>query len=128
MNNNPYLAYKQQSVMTMTAVDMLSMLYDGLIKSLTCATMAFESKDIVSINEHLQKAQAILHYLQNTLDGQYEVASELNALYDYFLHTIVQANVKKDLKELPTLIQMIGELRESYVQADKKLRSTAVVG
>ena len=32
MKNNPYQSYKQQSVMTMTQGDMLTLLYDGVLK------------------------------------------------------------------------------------------------
>ena len=123
MANNPYQAYKQQSVMTMTQSDMLTALYDGLVKEITVAQRAFSENNFTDINFRLQKAQAILTHLQNTLDHKYEIATSLNTLYDYFIHTLVQANIKKDPSALPDIIVMINDLRNTYVQADKNLRS-----
>lgn len=128
MNHNPYQAYKQQSVMTMTAGEMLTAVYDGLLKELTVAKSAFASKDWSAVNQRLQKSQRILHYLSNSLDRQYEVSGQLDALYDYFLHVVVQANIKKDPAQLDTVITMVGELRDTYIQADRKLRAAEAVG
>lgn len=128
MNHNPYQAYKQQSVMTMTAGEMLTAVYDGLLKELTVAQAAFASKDMAAINQHLQKAQRILHYLINSLDRQYEISGQLSALYDYFLHVVVQANIKKDPANLESVMAMVRELRETYIQADRKLRAADAVG
>lgn len=77
---NPYQTYKQQSVMTMTPADMLTMLYDGLIKDLNLAKVAFEARDIVGINTNLQKSQKIVDYLKNSLDFRYEISNNLFAL------------------------------------------------
>lgn len=128
MNHNPYQAYKQQSVMTMTAGEMLTAVYDGLLKELTVAQAAFAAKDMTAINLHLQKAQRILHYLINSLDRQYEISGQLSALYDYFLHVVVQANIKKEDKDLDAVMTMVRELRETYIQADRKLRAAEAVG
>ncbi len=122
MKNN-YQVYKQQSVMTMTPCDMLIKVYDGLIKELTQAKSAFDSKNNEEINKHLQKSQLILKHLQNTLDNSVEISHNLNTLYDYFLSVVLNANVKKEIGALEDVTQMITELRDTYVQADKKLRA-----
>lgn len=106
--------------MTMTPSDMLIALYDGLLKELAFANEAFKTADYVAINHHLQKSQAILRHLQSSLDFQYDISNSLNSLYDYFLRVTIQANIKKSPEELEDIIQMIGELRDTYVQADKK--------
>ena len=123
MANNPYQAYKQQSYMTMTQGDMLTALYDGLIKEIAKAQILFQTKDYMGINTRLQKAQSIVLHLQKTLDYKYEISNSLNSLYDYFLHVLVQANIKKDPSSLDELIGLITELRNTYIQADKQLRS-----
>ncbi|MEG2930482.1 MAG: flagellar export chaperone FliS [Ruthenibacterium sp.] len=130
MNNNfnPYKAYKQQSVMTMTPGGMLTMLYDGLLKELSLAQQAFTKNDYEEINRSLQKAQRILHHLQVTLEPQYEISKSLSALYDYFMRTAMQANMKKDPAGLPEIIQMITELRDVYSEADRKTRAAEYAG
>ncbi len=123
MIGNPYQAYKQQSIMTMTACDMLVALYDGIIKELGLSQKAIEEKKIAEANTHLQKTQKMLYYLQNTLNDKVEMSKDLNALYDYFIHVTVQANMKKEVGEIPKVIEMVNDLRKSFVQADKDLRS-----
>lgn len=123
MKNNPYMAYKEQSFKTMTPCDMLTALYDGILKELSGAKIAYEKKDYTLVNKKLQKSQLILKHLQRTLDFKYPISNNLNSLYDYFLHNIVQSNMKKDPALLDDVITMIGELRSTYIEADKKNRS-----
>ena len=75
------------------------------------------------INKHLLKAQEILGYLKSTLNSQYEIAQNLESLYDYFIQQLRQANVKKSPEGLQDVAQMIQELRDAFVQADKNVRS-----
>ena len=123
VKHNPYQAYQQQAVMTMTPGDMLTALYDGLLKRLNLAKAGFASRDYAAVNRSLQKAQLILHHLQGSLNFQYEISNSLNALYEYFDHVTVQANVKKEPGGLDEVIQMIGDLRETYIQAAKQTRT-----
>lgn len=125
LKNNPYQAYKQQSIMTMTQGDMLNALYDGVIKELKLALAAFERQDNTAINRSLQKAQRILYHLKSSLNPQYEISENLGALYDFFIHTALQANLRKDPEGLSDVIQMVSELKEAYMQADKKIRVSA---
>ncbi|MEA4892948.1 MAG: flagellar export chaperone FliS [Peptococcaceae bacterium] len=120
--NDPYQAYKQQAVMTMTPGDMLNALYDGALKELNMALAAFQRHDIPEINRSLQKVQRIFNHLRNSLDDQYEISASLGALYDYFIRVALQANLKKDPQGLEDVIQMVGELKDAYIQADRKLR------
>ena len=125
MQNNPYQAYKQKSIMTMTPNDMVIALYDALLKNLNFALEAFKTNDYGAINLYLQKAQAILRHFISSLNFDYEISANLEALYEYFLHVTIQANMKKNPDELPAVIENIGELRDSYIKADKQKHSPA---
>lgn len=122
IQNGYQAAYKQQSLLTMTQGEMLSAVYDGLLKALYSAQKAFKINDITLINKHLLKAQEILRYLKSTLNSQYEVSQNLDTLYDYFIEQIRQANIKKSPDGLDDITQMIQELRDAFVQADKNVR------
>lgn len=108
--------------MTMTTSEMLTMLYDGVLKELTTVKRAFDKKDYEGINEHLQKAQKIIRYLRGTLDFQYEISESLDALYEYFLHTTIQINIKKDPIEIDNLMELVVDLKETYIEADRQSR------
>ena len=78
MVNNPYQQYKQQyqqqSVMSMTAVEMLTALYDAAMKDFELAKVAHTKNDISAMNKNLQKVQAIFRYLRGNLDFKYEIS------------------------------------------------------
>ena len=128
MVNNPYQQYRQQyqqqSVMSMTAVEMLTALYDAAMKDFELAKIANEKNDIQGINKNLQKVQAIFRYLRSNLDFKYDISKNLDQLYEYFLNVAIQANIKKDFSQIDEVIAMIKELRDTYVQADKIARTT----
>lgn len=121
--SNPYLKYKQQTVMTMTQGEMLTQLYDGILKQLNAAAVAIESGDNTASNMAMQKAQAILVHLRQTLDHQYEVSASLDSLYEYFIYEIVQANIKKSNEKLWEIMGMVKELRETFIMADRSIRT-----
>ncbi|MEL7623600.1 MAG: flagellar export chaperone FliS [Clostridiales bacterium] len=125
MMKQTYQTYKQQSVMTMTSTEMLTMLYDGILKELYLVEKAFEGKNYAEINRGLQKVQRILNHLKTTLDMNYDIAKNLMSLYDYFSWVVTQANLKKDPAKLGEVAEMITELKESYIQADRKARMHA---
>ncbi len=120
---NPYQKYQQQSIMTMTQGEMLIKLYDEVIKQLNAVKQFNVEKDYEAANFASRKAQKILHYLDSTLDFQYEVSSNLSALYEYFLHMLVEANLHKKNEPIDEVLPMICELRETFIQADRTARS-----
>ena len=120
---NPYQQYQRQSVMTMTQGEMLTKLYDEVIKQMSGAKICLTEKDLSGVNNALQKAQRILFYLKSTLDFKYEISGNLDALYDFFIERTVQANLKKDAAMLDEIIPMIEDLRDTSVQADRNARS-----
>lgn len=128
---NPYEAYQKKSVMTMTPGEMLSKLYDKVIKELSAAKIDLNKKDLhlyAKIDDSLQKAQTVLKYLKTTLDFKYDIAKNLDMLYDYFISQIMQAYVHKDSAPLEEIIPMISELQRTYEKADKLSRGSSVSG
>ena len=124
MMKNSYQSYKEQSVMTMTPAEMLTMLYDGILKEIYIVQKAFQQEplDIAEVNRGLQKIQKILNYLKTSLDTNYDVANNLFSLYDYCNWILLQANIKKDPAELGEVEDIIKQLKETYIQADKSIR------
>lgn len=120
MQRNPYQAYQQQSVMTMTQGEMLLKLYDETIKQLSAAEIYMGEGSIEKTNLALQKAQKILNHLRATLDFQYDISNQLAALYDYFVRQIVSANIKKDVKLIQEILPMVSDLRDTFAQAAKQ--------
>ena len=125
---NPYEKYKQQSVMTMTQGDMISLLYSELGDRLGKGLICLENKDYEGCNTAFKKAQEILTHLTATLDRKYEVADKLAALYDFFKYQIIQSNIRKEAGPVEEILPMIKEFQEVFVQADKQVRIENSVG
>lgn len=119
---NPYAKYKEQSVMTMTQGDMINLLYEEIISRLNKAIICIGEKDIEGRNNHLKKARAIVTHLNATLDPKYDVAKGLSSLYEYFNHSIVQANINNDPAQIQEILPMVQELKDAFAQADKQVR------
>lgn len=119
MTTKPYQAYKQQSLMTMTPGQMLTVVFDELIKQLSIAEIAFEDRNIPEINRTLQKSQQIINELKTTLNFDYELSNNLNDIYNYLIRVIIDANIKKDPSEIPGTIAMVTELRDTFCEASK---------
>lgn len=124
---NPYMQYKQQSVMTMTHGEMLTRLYEGAIKFLNLAIREFEkdkrtSEDVISANKSLRRAQDIVKYLQDTLNKKYEVSSSLKRLYEFFDRQIMRSLIDGDSKPIREIVPLIEDLKNTFAQADKMAR------
>ncbi len=119
---NPYAQYQQQSLMTMTQGELLIKVYDGLIKFLYASIDAIDKKDYENANLNLKKSQDILSYLKQNLNYDYEISTNLSMLYTFFRDQCIEANLKKDSKILTPIVEMVQELRDTYVIADKKAR------
>jgi flagellar protein FliS len=120
--SNPYSNYKEQAIMTMTPGELIIVLYEECIKMLNHAVFYIEEKnDLDSADKAIRKTQRIIHYLDGILDYKYDIANNLHMLYDYFIRTLVQANVRKRVDLIKPLIPMITELKDAFGQAEKKV-------
>ncbi|WP_338130694.1 flagellar export chaperone FliS [Cohnella ginsengisoli] len=95
MLKSPYQTYQQSSVQTSTPIQLVLMLYDGAIRYTKASAEAIRAKDYSTANLNLKKAQSVIHELTASLNFDFEVSKNLANLYEYFLHNLIQANIKK---------------------------------
>ena len=122
MQNNPYDTYKSNTVFTATKEELTLMLYDGAVKFCNQAMTAMERGDVEKANEMIQRVQAIVQEFRLTLDKKYEISLQLDDLYEYMHHRLMQANLKKDLEILTTVRDDIRDLRDTWKEAMKLSR------
>ncbi|MBE0467415.1 MAG: flagellar export chaperone FliS [Candidatus Desulforudis sp.] len=115
--NSPYAQYQQNAILNAKPEKLLILLLNGAVKFIKQADKALENKDIEGAHNTLVKVQDILAYLRGTLNPDYEIAQNLDALYDYIGERLVQANLKKDREILAEAGRMVEELRETWIQA-----------
>lgn len=120
--NNPYQQYKEKSILTMTAGEMVIKLYDAVIMQGNRAIIAIEEQDFETANKAMIRIEDIFSYLSTTLNTEYEIGRSLEYLYDYFYRETVNANIKKDTEFIKKMIDMITGLRDAYAEAEKIAR------
>jgi len=119
-NPNYYQQYKQNAVQSAGSSELTTMLFNGLVKYLMLSIKFIEQNDVTGSHKNLVRSQEIISYLQETLDKNYEISKNLDALYDFMKRTLIQANIKKNAKIVEDVLGMVKELREVWQQAVKK--------
>ena len=119
MDVRGYQQYKEQSVNTMTQSELLLLLYDELVKRATRAELALSQKDYPLFEASVDRCVDIIHYLDDTLDHQYEISGDLSRLYEYFCYELSRVKAGRNMEELQRVKPMLGELRDSFRTASK---------
>ena len=128
MLTNPYQMYQQQSVMTASQEELLIMLYNGCIRFIKQGMHAIEDKDVPKAHLNIVKAQDIIMEFMSTLDMRYDVSKNLMSLYDYLYRRLVEANIEKDADILKEVLVFVTELRDTWAEAAKLVKTQRVVG
>ena len=124
----PADAYKKQSALTATGVDLIIMLYDALKKNMVLGKRNIDKKDVESAHNHLIKAQLIVEELLNCLDMSYPISVELMSLYDYLLERLRAANMKKETEPISEAMIVVDDLRTAWMEVSAKNRGTVQLG
>lgn len=117
---NAYLnQYKNNQIFSASPEQIMIMLYDGAIRFLTQAMQGIDDGNIELKNHGINRAMAIVMEFRNTLDHNIggEIAANLDALYDFMIREMIQANIKKDRQKLETVHTMLSDLRDTWKEA-----------
>lgn len=117
--------YKQTAVTTASKEQILIMLYDGAIKFLNKAKLAFEKNDIQEIHNNISGAQRIITEFQSTLDMEHggKFAQEMFSLYEYLNNRLFTANIKKRIDYVDEVLKHLVELRDTWKEAIRKFKA-----
>lgn len=124
---NPYAQYQENAVNSAEPGQLTLMLYSGAVRFIKLAIKYLDEKNIEQTNHYIQRTQDIITELMVTLNHDYEIAKNLYSLYDYMKRRLVEANIKKDKEILLEVQGMLEELRGTWSEALKSLK-TAQVG
>lgn len=119
---NPYEMYAQNQVNTAPPEELTLMLYKGAVKFINLGLKALDEKNLVDANRNIIRAQDIYYELMRTLDHNYQISKEFSRLYDYLIHLLIQANIKKDKELLKQAADMAKEFVETWEEAVKIYR------
>lgn len=112
-------AYRQVQVESSESpLELVVMLYDGALASLSQARDALSRHDLVAKGRSMSKAMSIVGHLQSTLnmDVGGEVAQELDRLYLYIIERLLDANMKGAVEPIDESIKLLTTLRDAWSQ------------
>ncbi len=101
---------------------MILMLYDGAIRFTRLGIEGIEQRDFGKTNTNLIKAQKIVHELSASLDFNYEISKNLAAIYEYMMHQLIEANIRKDVGPAKEVLDHLMDLKSTWTTA---IRSNA---
>lgn len=125
MITSPYQKYQQTQLQTASPSQLLLMLYDGAIRFIRMGTAGIEERDYEKSNLYLCKAQAVIHELIAALNYDYPIAKNLYQVYEYMLHRLIQANLKKEQQPAQEVLSYLQDLREAWEVAGKSASGKA---
>lgn len=108
--------YQKVQVMTADRVRLIIMLYDGAVKFNKCAQKAIIEGDVESRNTYINRSQAIIGELKNSLNMEEggEIARNLSRLYDFSMEKLAEANLKNDASAVEAVTLVINELKSGW--------------
>jgi flagellar protein FliS len=122
-------AYRQVEVQSRSPLELVVMLYDGALASVSEARAAAKTGDSRKRTAATSKALAIICALQETLnlaEGG-AIAAELDRLYHYVSRRLLDVTVNQDLDALAEVHKLLSGLRDAWQQiAMQHLQASAV--
>ncbi len=111
-------AYKQQSIMTAPPERLVVMLYDGAIRFFFQAAAAMREDARATALERLDRGEAIVDHLLQTLDMERggEIAQRLEGIYVFSKPLLLEARLERDADKIDLVRGYLTELREAWAQ------------
>jgi len=108
--------YRQTQVQSRTPLELVVMLYDGALVSLSSARAAIERRDIASRRDSIGRALAIISELQSTLNLEQggEVAAQLDDLYEFASRRLLDATIKNEVTPVDEVTRVFTTLRDAW--------------
>jgi flagellar protein FliS len=117
--------YRQTAIQTAPPEQLVVMLYDGAVRFLEQAKVALQ--DGKDASEPLGRAQDIIVELASSINkAAGEVADNLARLYDFWIHWLLQAQIRRDPSKVEEVLGMVRELREAWATIALQQRKAAL--
>ncbi|MEG0780745.1 MAG: flagellar export chaperone FliS, partial [Oscillospiraceae bacterium] len=107
MDIKGYQQCQEQNVNDMTPGQLLTLLYDELVKRVARAELALERQNYDLFEESVDRSIDIIHYLDDTLDPQYPISGDLTRLYEFFCYELCRVKAGRNRTELARIKPMV---------------------
>jgi len=112
------------TVATASPHKLIQMLFEGALDALAQSKGAIERSDLELRTKQLNKASSIVLGLQDSLDTEKggEIAENLNALYDYILRALMEANRNNDAEKVQEAMNLLVEVKIGWDQMPSEFK------
>ncbi len=94
--------------------ELIVIMYDVILADLASARKAKEQNDVLLFEKEIEHAKKFVIELIACLDLQYAISYELLSLYRFAHKQLVSAGLKRDVKNLDSVEEIISGLRKSF--------------
>jgi len=119
-NHRAIESYGQVKVSTgvskASSVELIQMLFDGLIESMSAAKGHIQHNNIAEKSKAITRASRIVLGLQGALDFEKggELAKNLDELYNYVTRRLLHVNARNDSEALEEIYGLMIEIRSAW--------------
>ena len=117
--NNAYAQYNTNRILTASPAELTLMLYEGAIKFCNIAIMGIEQENIEKAHNNIMKTELIVKEFQITLNHDYPVAEDFDAVYSYMIRRLHEANITKDKTILEEVLRHLRTMRDTWKEVMK---------
>lgn len=116
MLSNPYQQYRATAVETARPIDLVVMLYKGVLRFTQRGIQAVERQDVETAHVSFVRAQQIVAELVSGLNADRggEIAFQLTAIYDYVHRRLVEANCEKSIPPAAEVVRLFSDLLTAW--------------
>jgi len=117
-----YSAYQKVRIETASQGKLIVMLFNGAIQRAEEGRRQIERRQFEKAHHNLIRAQEIIAELRGALDmSTGKLASDLDRIYEYFQHLLIQANIRKDPKPGMECVELMTQMRDTWQEAFEKV-------
>ena len=116
-------AYRRTNVDSANPYQVVGLLFDGLMQSLSLASSAIHSGNVVQKGQEIGKSVRLLEEgLKLGLDMERggDIAAHLRLLYDYCIQRLTYANLRNDRSALEEVMRLMAPVADGW----RQIRST----
>ncbi|GMW03402.1 MAG: hypothetical protein AMXMBFR84_45360 [Candidatus Hydrogenedentota bacterium] len=114
--------YKRIGVETASQGKLIVMMFNGAMQRAEEARRLLEAGKRDGVHNNLIRAQEILGELRGALNMDMgEIARNLDRIYEYIQHLLIQANIRKDSKPILEAVEHMGAMRDTWIETFEKV-------
>ena len=115
MTYDPTAAYRTAQVTTSSPAAQVVLLYEGAIRFAAQSVTRLEARDLAGAHTASLRSQAIISALRESLDlSAGDVATRLDALYDFMLNRLIAGNIAKQPGPALEVIDLLRGLLDAW--------------